>query len=86
MTLLAPAAIAFARSPGRRMPPSAISGTPVSRAAFAQSSTAVSCGTPTPATSRVVHAKPGPDSDLDGVRSGRREVARRPRPWRRCRR
>ena len=42
------------------MPPSAISGTPVSRAACAQASTAESCGTPTPATSLVVQAKPGP--------------------------
>ena len=48
------------RDPARRIPPSAISGTPSCRAASAHSSTAESWGTPTPATSRVVHAKPGP--------------------------
>ena len=42
---------------------------------LAQSSTAVSCGTPTPATSRVVQAKPGPDADLDRVGARRGEVA-----------
>ena len=34
--------------------------TPLSRAAAAHSSTAENCGTPTPATNRVVHANPGP--------------------------
>ena len=60
MTVLAPAAIALATSPGWRMPPSAIRGTPVARATSAQSRMAVSWGTPTPATRRVVQAKPGP--------------------------
>src|SRR5436305_1495825 len=60
ITVSAPAAIAFATSAGRRTPPSAISGTPVSAAAAPQSSTQVSCGTPAPATSLVVHTKPGP--------------------------
>ena len=42
------------------MPPSAITGTPAFCAAFAASITAVSCGTPTPATIRVVQIEPGP--------------------------
>ena len=42
------------------MPPSAIAGTPRSRQAAAHSSTAVNCGTPTPATTRVVQMLPGP--------------------------
>src|SRR5215472_12847126 len=47
-------------SPEVRMPPSAIAGTPASRQAAAHSSTAVNCGTPTPATTRVVQIEPGP--------------------------
>ena len=47
-------------SPELRMPPSAIAGTPWSRQAAADSSTAVNCGTPTPATTRVVQMLPGP--------------------------
>ena len=42
------------------MPPSAITGTPASAAAFAAAMIAVSCGTPTPATIRVVQIEPGP--------------------------
>ena len=42
------------------MPPSAISGTPVPRSAVATLSMAVICGTPTPATMRVVQIEPGP--------------------------
>ena len=42
------------------MPPSAMAGTPPSRAAAAHSITAVNCGTPTPATTRVVQMEPGP--------------------------
>ena len=42
------------------MPPSAISGTSVPCSAAATSPTAVSCGTPTPATMRVVQMEPGP--------------------------
>ncbi|EAQ05199.1 hypothetical protein SKA53_03249 [Yoonia vestfoldensis SKA53] len=54
----APAAIALAKSPENLMPPSAITGT--SPAACAQSMIAVNCGTPTPATMRVVQIDPGP--------------------------
>ena len=60
MTQSAPAAIALTMSPEVRMPPSAIAGTPCSRQAAAVSSTAVNCGTPTPATTRVVQMLPGP--------------------------
>ena len=42
------------------MPPSAITGVPVFRAASTASMIAVSCGTPTPATIRVVQIEPGP--------------------------
>ena len=42
------------------MPPSAIAGTPSARQAAAVSSTAENCGTPTPATTRVVQMLPGP--------------------------
>ena len=59
MTDLAPAANAFTISPEYLIPPSAITGTPCF-AAVAQSSTAVICGTPTPATTRVVQIEPGP--------------------------
>ena len=54
----APAAMALAKSPENLMPPSAITGT--SPAASAQSMMAVNCGTPTPATMRVVQIDPGP--------------------------
>ncbi len=60
MTLSAPAASAFAMSPEEVMPPSAITGTPWRRATSAHSKTAVTCGTPTPATTRVVQIEPGP--------------------------
>ncbi len=56
----APAAIALAMSPENLIPPSAITGWPLRPASSAQSSTAVSCGTPTPATMRVVQIEPGP--------------------------
>ena len=42
------------------MPPSAITGTPSAAATLATSWTAVICGTPTPATTRVVQIEPGP--------------------------
>src|SRR4029079_17979534 len=58
MTADAPAASALAMSPLVRTPPSAITGTPF--AARAASMIAVSCGTPTPATIRVVQIDPGP--------------------------
>jgi hypothetical protein len=60
ITVFAPAASALATSPAKRMPPSAISGTPVPSSARATSSIAVICGTPTPATIRVVQMAPGP--------------------------
>ena len=58
ITVDAPAASALAMSPLVRIPPSAITGTPF--AARAASMIAVSCGTPTPATIRVVQIEPGP--------------------------
>ena len=60
ITVSAPAAIAFATSPDEVMPPSAITGIPCLIAASATSKTAVTCGTPTPATTRVVQIDPGP--------------------------
>ena len=56
----APAASALARSPEYLMPPSAITGTSAFFAASTASMIAVSCGTPTPATIRVVQIEPGP--------------------------
>ncbi len=52
------------------MPPSAITGTPSSAATRAQSWIAVTCGTPTPATTRVVQMLPGPDPDLHRICPG----------------
>ena len=60
MAVDAPAASALAKSPENLIPPSAMIGTPEAEAALAQSSMAVSCGTPTPATMRVVQIEPGP--------------------------
>ena len=60
ITVDAPAASALAMSPLVRMPPSAITGTPLLAAAAAAAMIAVSCGTPTPATIRVVQIEPGP--------------------------
>ena len=57
---LAPAARALARSPEYFIPPSAITGMPYFLACVAQSSMAEICGTPTPATIRVVQIEPGP--------------------------
>ena len=42
------------------MPPSEMMGVLEARAARTVSAMAVSCGTPTPATMRVVHMEPGP--------------------------
>ena len=42
------------------MPPSAMNGTPVPRNASSTLLTALICGTPTPATIRVVQIEPGP--------------------------
>ena len=52
------------------MPPSAISGTPLPRSAVATLSMAVICGTPTPATMRVVQIEPGPMPTLTRVGAG----------------
>ena len=60
ITLLAPAARALAISPEYLIPPSAIKGIPTLWQAFATSAIAVICGTPTPATIRVVQILPGP--------------------------
>ena len=47
-------------SPEKRMPPSAINGTPDFSSALATLAIALICGTPTPATIRVVQIEPGP--------------------------
>ena len=46
------------------MPPSAITGTPAGLQASEASYTAVTCGTPTPVTTRVVQIEPGPTPTL----------------------
>src|SRR6218665_2458611 len=66
ITVPAPSARALAMSPRWRMPPSAISGTPVPLSAVATLSIAMICGTPTPATMRVVQIEPGPLPTLPG--------------------
>ena len=53
-----------------------MSGTPARSAARRVSLIAVICGTPTPATTRVVQIEPGTDADLDAVRAGLDESAR----------
>ena len=60
MTECAPAAIALAISPEYLIPPSAMKGIPFFLNALATSLMAVICGTPTPATTLVVHIEPGP--------------------------
>ena len=60
MMLDAPAAMAFAMSPEYRMPPSAINGMSRSPTPSSVLSIAEICGTPTPATMRVVQMEPGP--------------------------
>ena len=60
ITAAAPAAIALAMSPEKRIPPSAMTGIPVPSSASTASETAVICGTPTPVTIRVVQIEPGP--------------------------
>ena len=52
--------MALARSPEYLMPPSAMTGAPDALAARTASMIAVNCGTPTPATMRVVQMLPGP--------------------------
>src|SRR6476661_7840021 len=60
MTVFAPAAIALATSPEYLIPPSATRVAFTEASALAQSAIAVICGTPTPATTRVVQIEPGP--------------------------
>ncbi len=67
MTQDAPAAIALAMSPEKRIPPSAITGIPVPSSAVTASETAVICGTPTPVTIRVVQIEPGPIPTLTAL-------------------
>ena len=79
-------AIALAKSPEYLMPPSAMTGTPSRRAASAQSMIAVSCGTPTPATIRVVQIEPGPMPTFTASAPGRDQRRASPRRSPRCRR
>src|ERR1044071_8326569 len=67
ITVSAPAASALATSPEYLMPPSAMIATPEPRAAETASPIAVSCGTPTPATIRVVQIDPGPTPTLTAL-------------------
>src|SRR6266849_1037867 len=60
ITVCAPQASALTMSPEYLMPPSEMQGTPDFAAALMQLSIAVICGTPTPATTRVVQMDPGP--------------------------
>src|ERR687889_1854282 len=60
ITVSAPATSALAMSPEYCSPPSPTTGTPAGRQACAASWIAVTCGTPTPATTRVVQIEPGP--------------------------
>ena len=60
ITQLAPAARAFTISPVYRIPPSLMIPTFLFFNAAATSITAVICGTPVPATIRVVQIEPGP--------------------------
>ncbi len=64
MIVDAPAASAFTTSPEYLMPPSPITGTPARSATSDASRIAVNCGTPTPATTRVVQIEPGPTPTL----------------------
>ena len=70
ITAAAPAAIALVTSPEYLMPPSAMMGTPWRSATRAQSLIAVICGTPTPATTRVVQMLPGPMPTFTRVGAG----------------
>jgi hypothetical protein len=85
ITVDAPAASALEMSPEKRMPPSAIHGTPVPSSASATLEIAVICGTPTPATIRVVQIEPGPMPTLTASAPYSPAPWRRPR-WRCCRR
>ncbi len=83
ITLDAPAASAFTMSPEYLMPPSAMTGT--SPAPSTASNTAVSCGTPTPVTTRVVQIEPGPTPTFTAS-TPRSTSAALPRASPRCRR
>ena len=67
ITLLAPAAIALVMSPEYLIPPSAISGIRERSATLEHSFSAVSCGTPAPATILVVQIEPGPTPTLTAL-------------------
>ena len=56
--------MAFTKSPLYRIPPSAITGTPVPSSAFEHSIIALNCGAPIPAIIRVVQIDPGPTPTL----------------------
>ena len=64
--------------PTRSMPPSAMTGHAVPGAYSAHSRIAVICGTPIPATTRVVQIEPGPMPHFDRVGAGLDQ--RLPRP------
>ena len=72
ITASAPAAMALAMSPEYRTPPSAIiPGRDLRRTkAAATLPMAVACGTPTPATIRVVQMEPGPISNFNRIGPG----------------
>src|SRR5438874_3237427 len=67
ITVSAPAASALATSPEYLIPPSATIATPEPLAAATDSAIAVNCGTPTPATIRVVQIDPGPTPTLTAL-------------------
>ena len=60
MTAWAPQASDFTTSPEKRIPPSAMSGTPAATVTRAASKIAVTCGIPTPEMIRVVQIEPTP--------------------------
>ena len=64
-----PRRCALGMSPEYLMPPSAMMVTPVLSAALAQSATAVSCGTPMPATITGGADGARADTDLDHIRA-----------------
>src|SRR5919197_959113 len=72
ITVCAPAASALVTSPENLMPPSAMTGTPARSAGPTASRIAVSCGTPTPETTRVVQIEAGAVRRVDDqyVRAG----------------
>ncbi len=75
MTVSAPAATALAASPENFTPPSAMTGTPYLRATAETSAMAVSWGTPTPATTRVVQMEPGPMPTLTAEAPARMQAS-----------